>query len=176
MRSVAAHLEECLELAQSLERFHAELPDAIGCILAELVRSTIDIPVADMASCDGYAVLAQDTLGAEPGKPTRLRVTDEIFADSVESFPHVEGTAMRIASGARMPKGADAVVPLWSTDQGVANVAIVEEVRAGDNVRGRGEDLGAGDVILDAGTRLAARHIALLASAGWGSVTVHPAP
>ena len=176
MRSVAAHLEECLELAQTLERFDAELPDAIGCVLAESVRSTIDIPVADMATCDGYAVRAEDTVGAAAGNQKRLHVTDEIFADSVESFPHMDGTAVRIASGARIPRGADAVVPLWSTDQGAANVAILQEVRAGENVRRRGEDMGASDTILEAGTRLAARHIALLASAGWGGVAVHPAP
>lgn len=176
MRSVAAHLEECLELAQPLERFDAELPDAIGCVLAESVRSTIDIPVADMAACDGYAVRAEDTLGVVAGNAKRLRVTHEIFADSVESFSHVEGTAVRIASGARMPRGADAVVPLWSTNQGAANVGIVQEVNVGDNVRRCGEDLGAGDVILEAGTRLSARHIALLASAGWGGTVVHPAP
>ncbi|MFT3944503.1 MAG: molybdopterin molybdotransferase MoeA [Ancrocorticia sp.] len=182
MRSVAAHLEECLELAQSLERFDAELSDAMGCVLAEPVRSTIDVPLADIAACDGYAVRAEDVSRAddarasEPTNPTRLRVTDEIFADSVESFPHVEGTAIRIASGARMPRGADAVVPLWSTDQGAANVTIHQGVCAGENVRRRGEDVVAGDVIVEAGTRLSARHIALLASAGWGGVVVHPAP
>lgn len=72
------------------------------------------------------------------GNAKRLRVTHEIFADSVESFSHVEGTAVRIASGARMPRGADAVVPLWSTDQGAANVGIVQEVNVGDNAPPRG--------------------------------------
>ena len=176
MKSVAAHLEECLELAQPLERFDAELPDAIGCVLAEDVRSTLDVPNADMASCDGYAVKGADTIGASPDRPATVRVTDEIFADSLETFSLLEGTAVRIASGARMPKGADAVVPLDSTDQHQVEVTIFQSVRAGDYVRQRSEDIRAGDTILEKGTRLAARHIALLAAAGWAGAAVRPAP
>ena len=176
MKSVAAHLEDCLELAQPLERFDAELPDAIGCVLAEDVRSTLDVPAADMAACDGYAVKGADTLGASPERPRTLRVTDEVFADTIETFSLLEGTAVRIASGARLPKGADAVVPLASTDQNQVDVTIFQSVRSGDYVRQRAEDLGAGETILEAGTRLAARHIALLAAAGWAGAVVNPAP
>ena len=176
MKSVAAHLEDCLELAQPLERFDAELPDAIGCVLAEDVRSTLDVPAADMASCDGYAVKGADTLGSSPERPRTLRVTDEVFADSIETFSLLEGTAVRIASGARLPKGADAVVPLASTDQHQVDVTIFQSVRAGDYVRQRAEDMGAGETVLEAGTRLAARHIALLAAAGWAGAVVNPAP
>lgn len=157
-------LRECLELAQPLERFDAELPDAIGCVLAESGAINIDIPVADMAACDGYAVRAEDTLGVVAGNAKRLRVTHEIFADSVESFSHVEGTAVRIASGAR---GADAVVPLWSTDRALRTSVLSRKLMWATMCAAAG-NLGAGDVILEAGTRLSARHIALLASAGWG--------
>lgn len=176
MKSVAAHLKECLELVQPLERFDAELSDAIGCVLVEDVRSTLDVPIADMASCDGYALKGVATLGASPDHPVKLRVTDEVFADSIETFTLLEGTAVRIASGARMPKGADAVVPLASTDQDQVEVTIFQSVRSGDYVRRCGEDTRAGDLILEKGTRLAARHIALLAAAGWAGAAVRPAP
>ncbi|RTE49306.1 gephyrin-like molybdotransferase Glp [Actinobaculum sp. 352] len=175
MKSVARHLDECLEAAKPLPPFDVELSDAFSCILAEDVRSTVDVPVADLAARDGYAVAASDTLGAADD-PVRMHVVADIYADSMETVRHVEGTAVRIASGARMPGGANAVVPLEKTDQGTAEVLISVSVRSGDNVRQQAEDLAAGEVILERGTRISARHIALLAAAGRSRVTVRPAP
>lgn len=176
MKSVDAHLQDCLDLAAPMERYEAELPDAIGCILGEDVLSMIDVPVANTAARDGYAVIGTDTLGASGDHAVKLRVLGEVFANTTDSSSVFEGTAMRIASGARLPKGADAVVPLDSTDQNTVEVTVYQSVRAGEYVRTRGEDLQVGGVALKEGTRIAARHVALLASAGRSRVTVHPAP
>ncbi len=176
MKSVDAQLQDCLDLAVPLERYEAELPDALNCIVAEDVLSMIDLPAANIAAQDGYAVRGVDTVGASGGSPVRLRVLGELYADSAESSSVFEGTAMKIASGAWLPTGADCVVPLESTDQDTVEVTVYQSVRAGDYVRAKGEDLQLGEVALSQGTRIAARHMALLASAGRALVPVHPAP
>jgi len=176
MKTVAEHLAECLELATPLPPFEAVLQDAVGCILADDVRATVNVPFADLAACDGYAVLSSETNGARPRHPVDLRVIDEVFASSFDTPPHVEGSAVRIASGSKMPGGADAVVPLTSTNQGVAEVEIRHEVGAGANVRGFAQDMGAGDIVATKGTRVSARTIAVVAAAGRDRVLVRPAP
>lgn len=176
MKTVATHLAECLELAQPLPPFEAELRDAVGCILADDVRSTVNVPSADLAACDGYAVFASETAGAGTANPIALHVTEEIFASSTDTPSHVPGTAVRIASGARMPVGADAVVELTSTNQGEANVEIRESVQSGTNVRPFAGDMAAGDIVATNGSRVSARTIAAIAAAGRERVMVSPAP
>ena len=85
MKSVDVHLQDCLDLAVPMERYEAELSDSLGCILAEDVLSLIDVPAANIASLDGYAVLGSDTIGASGDHPVRLRVLGEVFADSRDS-------------------------------------------------------------------------------------------
>ena len=124
MKSVDAQLQDCLDLAVPLERYEAELPDALNCIVAEDVLSMIDLPAANIAAQDGYAVRGVDTVGASGGSPVRLRVLGELYADSAESSSVFEGTAMKIASGAWLPTGADCVVPLEFTDQDTVEVTV----------------------------------------------------
>ncbi len=176
MKLVETHLTECLEIAEPLAPFDAELPDAVGCILAEDVRATHNVPYADLAARDGYAVLASEVCGAGASTPLTFRVMEDVFANSTDTPTHVPGTAIHIASGARMPGGADAVIPLEFTDHGSVSVQVFHEVSAGENVRTLGQDMRAGDVICEAGTRVSARHVALLASAGRDRVRVRPAP
>lgn len=172
MKTVVEFLDECLEVATPLPPFVVQLPDAVACILADDVRSTVDVPAADLAELDGYAVRSGDIRAT----PTTLRVSEEVRADAYDTARLVEGTAIKIGSGARLPQGADAVVPIDLTDRGEATVQIFEPVGAGDHIRERAGDLGAGEMILPAGTRISARHIALLAAAGHDRVTVRPAP
>lgn len=176
MKSVSDHLAECLAVSAPLPPFGVVLDDAVGCILADNVRSLVDVPQADLAARDGYAVRAKDVMGASPDAPAVLRVVDEIRADTVDPSSVPEGTASRISSGAPLPVDADAVVPIEHSDQGRAEVELRQSVEPGANVRRRAEDLGAGEVILQAGTRIGARQIALLASAGHSRVVVHPSP
>lgn len=176
VKTVAEQLDEFLKVAQPLEALDVELADAMGCILAENVVATVDVPHTDLAALDGYAVRADETFGAEPARPVHFPVTDDIFAVTTDRIAHTPGAAARIASGARMPTGADAVVPLIDTDHGEAQVDITARVAPGENVRAQGEDLRAGTTILEEGTRIGARHIALLAAAGRDRVRVRPAP
>ncbi|UNX55456.1 molybdopterin molybdotransferase MoeA [Georgenia sp. TF02-10] len=176
MRSVQEHLAACLAAVGQLPPLDVALPDAVGCILAEDVVADADLPVTDLAGLDGYAVRAADVAAAGPAAPVTLRVTDEVRAGAAARLRLVAGTAVRIASGAPLPVGADAVVPGEQTDLGTAQVAVRTAAAAGENVRRQAEDLRAGEVVLPAGVRVGARQVALLAAVGRGRVDVHPRP
>ncbi|ADG73747.1 molybdenum cofactor synthesis domain protein [Cellulomonas flavigena DSM 20109] len=175
MRSVQEHLAAVLGAAGPVPPLDVVLHDASGCILAADVVSPVDVPAVPVAARDGYAVVAQDTVttgGAGPGLP----VAHDLHAGSPAGLRHVRGTAVRVASGAPLPLGADAVVPVEETDRGQARVAFQRAVGVGQHVRGAGADVRAGDVVLTAGTRLGARQIALAATMGRGRLPVHPTP
>jgi molybdopterin molybdotransferase len=176
VRSVQDHLAACLAAVGPLPPLEVVLPDAVGCILAEDVVAAGDLPVADLAALDGYAVRSADVVDARPQEPVTLRVTDELRAGQVDQLRLVPRAAVRIASGAPLPLDADAVVPVEQTDFGRAEVAVRSAVASGENVRRRAEDLRAGEVVLPAGERVGARQVALLAAVGRGRVSVHPRP
>lgn len=176
MKSVSAHLRAVLELLEPLPALNVVLHDAVGCVLAEDVVATDDLPARDVATIDGYAVRSVDVDGADPDRPVTLRVLDEVRAGDRDSHRLVALAAVRIASGAPMPAGADAVVPLERTDRGMATVQIRSEAHSGAHVRAQGADLRANQVALSAGERVGARQIALLAGLGRSRVSVHPRP
>lgn len=176
MRSVSTHLQAVLDLLQPLPPLHVVLADAVGCVLAEDVIAPADLPARDVATIDGYAVRSVDVAGANPDRPVNLRVLDEVRAGDRDSHRLVALTAVRIASGAPMPAGADAVVPLERTDRGMATVDLRAEVGPGAHIRAQGADLRANQVALHAGDRIGARQIALLAGLGRSRVSVHPRP
>lgn len=176
MRSVQQHLAAVLETVAPLPALDVTLADAVGCILAEDVAASSDLPAADLAALDGYAVRSGDVVAARREAPVTLRVLAEIRAGSTERPRLPEGTAVRIASGAPLPVGADAVVPLDLTDRGTARVSVATASAAGENVRHRGKDLAAGEVALPAGQRVGARHVGVIAALGYGRVAVQPRP
>ncbi|UFU03637.1 molybdopterin molybdotransferase MoeA [Ruania suaedae] len=176
MKSVSEHLAAVLDLLQPLPALEVVLRDAVRCVLAEDVTADQDLPERDLAGIDGYAVLSRDVDGASPQGQVTLRVLDDLLAGAVEAQRAVTGSALRVASGAPLPAGADAVVPLESTDGGRAAVQVSAGAAPGAYVRRQGEDLRAGEIALAAGERIGARQIALLAALGRGRVRVHPRP
>ncbi|VEI13078.1 molybdopterin molybdotransferase MoeA [Trueperella bialowiezensis] len=176
MKSVAEHLEECLAVAKPLPPFTVALSDAVGCVLAEDVRSLVDVPQGNLAARDGYAVRIADVAGASRDTPVELPVVEEVRADTVDPSSLVAGATVRISSGATLPTDTEAVIPIEDTDQGRAKVKIFAGAEAGENVRAQAEDFAAGEVLLRAGVRIGSRQIAVLASAGHSTVLVHPAP
>lgn len=176
MKSVADHLADCLAIVSPLPAFTVTLHDAVGTILADNVRSLVDLPATNLAGRDGYAVRAADVFGASAAQPVKLPVISEIRADATDAQSIIEGACMRISSGAPMPSNADAVVPIESTDQARAEVLISSGVEPGANIRMQAEDLQAGSIILQAGVRIGSRQVAMLASAGHSRVMVHPRP
>ena len=176
MKTVAEYLNDCVSVAQPLPPFRVVLDGAVGCVLAQDVHSSVDVPARDLAALDGYAVRVEDVFDASADSPVVLPVIDEVRAGAGSGGSIIPRTCVRVSSGAPLPSGANAVIPLPDTDQGRAQVQIFVGGAAGDNVRRRAEDLAAGQVVLRKGVRIGARQVALLAAAGYSSVLVHPAP
>ncbi|MGD0700738.1 MAG: gephyrin-like molybdotransferase Glp [Trebonia sp.] len=176
LSSVEAYRSAILSVITPLAPTSLELGDAEGCVLAEDVTAAVSLPSFDNSSMDGYAVAAADTEGASEGSPSVLRVTGEIAAGNIGVYRLVPGTAIRIMTGAQLPAGADAVVPVEWTNGGIAAVEIYRPAGAGNAVRYTGDDAVAGQTLLNAGDRMRPMHIAVAASAGRRVVTVRPRP
>lgn len=145
------------------------LSDALGCVLAESVTSTEAVPPFANTAMDGYAVRSADTTAA----PLDLRVIGTIPAGAEPNITVVAGTAVRIMTGAPMPDGADAVVPIEQVvreSPEATTIRIMSAARAGDCVRPAGEDVGAGVALFGAGVELTPGHLGVLVSIG--AVTV----
>ncbi|HTY73424.1 MAG TPA: gephyrin-like molybdotransferase Glp [Actinomycetes bacterium] len=176
MKSVDAHLADCLEPVSPLSPLSLQLLDALGCSLAEDVVAPYPLPPFDNSAMDGYAVRAEDVTGATEDSPVVLPVTGDLPAGVVSAYALTPGSAVRIMTGAPVPAGADAIVPVELTDQGIARVSVKAPVEVGRHIRRSGDDVSAGDVVLAAGTRLGPRHLGLLAAVGRDRVLARPRP
>lgn len=136
------------------------LLDALGRVLAEDVISEEDRPSFDNSAMDGYAVHWEDIKDA----PVELLVVGEIPAGAEEIFELPRGCAVKIFTGAPIPKGATAVVPVEYTEAKNGKVLIKEAFKEGANIRRKGEELKAGEIVLQKGTILRHYEIGLLAS------------
>jgi molybdopterin molybdotransferase len=145
--------------------------DALGRVLAEDVRSQIDVPPEDNSEMDGYALRVADV--AVPG--TVLPVSQRIAAGNVGS-PLAAGTAARIFTGAQVPQGADAVVMQEQCSAVDGGVRIDATVRAGQSIRRRGEDVERGARVLAAGMRLGPQALGMAASVGAATLNVARRP
>ncbi|CAN5365641.1 molybdopterin molybdotransferase MoeA [soil metagenome] len=172
MKTVEEHLADVLRLLPPGATEPVALTDAHGMVLAEDVVSTISLPPFDNSAMDGYAVRAQDASGA----PVTLPVAEDIPAGRTDVVPLAPGTAHRIMTGAPMPPGADAVVPVERTDGGVESVRIDAAPEPGKHIRRTGEDIAAGAVALPAGTVLGAAQLGLAAAIGLAHLPVHRRP
>ena len=174
--TVDAHLDAILAVVRPLPELDLTLLDAHGCVLAEDVVATGALPGFDNAQMDGYAVRAADLAAATDATPVTLPVVADIAAGSRGTYSVQPGLCVRIMTGALMPAGADAVVPVEWTDGGLVNVAITRSTEAGSYVRKAGEDAAAGSVVLSAGTYLQAAQLGLIAAVGRPRVRARPKP
>jgi molybdenum cofactor synthesis domain-containing protein len=134
--------------------------------LAEDVVSEVDVPPFDRSAVDGYAVRAVDTFGASELKPANLRILGSVDI-GVASKLHVgRGVAIKIMTGASLPKGSDAVVMVEHTRTKGKNIAVSAPVTPGKNVSEKGEDVKAGEVVLGRGCPLRPQDVGMLASMG----------
>jgi putative molybdopterin biosynthesis protein len=146
---------------------------ALGRILACDVRAEVDVPGFDRSNMDGFALRAADSYGATEEEPVRLRRNAETIATGVA--PEVEvaqGTTTSIATGGMLPRGADAVVPVEYTDVEGEWVVVRRARVPGDAVSFAGTDIGCGETVLFAGTRLTSRETGVLAAVGRERVAV----
>ncbi len=160
------------------------LSSAVGRVLAEPIISQISLPSFDTSAMDGFAVYADDTLLAAEEHPISLKVVEDIPAGKdVITFIH-QGQAARIMTGAKIPPGADAVVPVEWTDfnyrqvglQAPEVVGISRSVRKNDNIRRQGDDLQAGEIILESGHLIRPQDAGLLSMVGKAELLVHKKP
>ncbi len=176
MDSVDAYLAEILAQIRPLAPREMGLDDADGGVLAEDITAGCPLPPFDNSAMDGYAVRAADTAAATADSPVILPVAGEVAAGDTRDHQLPPGGSLRIMTGAALPAGADAVVPVEQTDAGTDRVAISAAVAAGDAVRRAGGDAAPGDVLLTAGIRLGPAALGLLAAAGRATVLARPRP
>jgi molybdopterin molybdotransferase len=176
LRPVAEQLAKVLDTIGSIDPIQLALLDAQGLLLAEEVVADAPLPGFDNAGMDGYAVRAVDLRQASEAQPVSLPVVGDVLAGARSVSGMGPGLCMRIMTGAPIPPGADAVIPLEHTDRGVARVQIHRPVRSGECVRRAGEDLAAGALALAPGATLGPQQIALLAAVGHDRVMVQPRP
>src|SRR5512144_2275044 len=174
--TVDEHIERILEALTPIQPYDQPLLEALGLPVCENLASTVDLPGFDNSAMDGYAVSFQDVVTASEDYPVHLPVVGEMAAGQTTLFALSPGTSVRIMTGAPVPHGADAVVPVEWTDGGVANVRITKAPTQGQHVRRRGEDVQTGDVLLEDGSVLGARQLGLLASVGRSQVRARPRP
>jgi molybdopterin molybdotransferase len=160
MISIEQAREAILKKIVPLQSEKISIEQALGRYLAQDVISARDIPPWDNSAMDGYAVHAADL--KEEG--TRLRIAYEIPAGSLPQGPFAPGTAVKIMTGAPIPPGADAVVKREDTRESAEEVIVHRIPVKGEHIRGRGEDIRKGDLVIPAGTCLEPSHIGLLAS------------
>jgi molybdopterin molybdotransferase len=148
------------------------VPDALGLVLAEDVASAVDLPAFDNSAMDGYALHADDLHADDPAAaaPVTLRVVDDVPAGGVPRAALVAGTASRVMTGAPVPEGTGAVVPVEQTDAGTGRVRVDVLPRPAAHVRRRGED------VLTAGTVVTPAVVGLLSGVGRAAVRVHRPP
>ena len=174
--------EAVLNQAQPLRRAETiEVVEATGRVLAEEVLAGVDLPPFDRVMMDGFALRAQDIAGA----PVTLPVMGEVAAGAAGEDPLQPGTARAIMTGAPLPPGADAVVPVeWTrvmdapsdVPGATGGVCIERSVPAGKHVAPRGQDLTVGKPIGLEGSRIGPLGLSLLVSSGVGSVSVRARP
>ncbi len=187
MISVEEALERVLSYVNLLEAEEKPILDALGQVVVDDVVSDINIPPLDNTAMDGYAVRAADTVAASERAPVTLRVVGELAAGYVFDGVVEAGTAVRIMTGAPMPRGADAIVPFEETDEpsgrafgsfakSRAVVGVLKAAEPGANIRRAAEDVRVGQPIIRAGAVLHPAQIGVLASLGRATVRVHRRP
>ena len=170
--SISDAVTRVLSDVRTLAAESISLADAQGRVLAEDIVSPITLPPWNNSAMDGYAVHAADLATL----PIALSVLETVRAGGAASQALPRGYAIRIMTGAPVPDGADTVVRLEDTDGGVERVEIRRDRDAGKNIRPRGEDIHAGQLVIPVGTTLGAAQLGVLASVGAAMVRVYRAP
>jgi molybdopterin molybdotransferase len=173
-----------------LNQFKPAMPETLPLaecgwrVLARAIAANHDLPSFDNSSMDGFAVQASDLNLAAPGSPITLQVVGDIAAGTKPTVRLSSGQAARIMTGAQMPDGADAVIPVEDTNfqdrqpgtPAPDSVQIFKSVKSGDFVRPQGQDVRAGQAVLQSGHELRPQDLGLLAMLGVAQVQVYSQP
>lgn len=178
--SVAEALQRVLATVSILESEEVDLLDSLGRVLASDVVAQNDLPSFDNSAMDGYVLISADSQPATRQTPVTLQVVDDIAAGTWPELTLTAGTAARIMTGAPIPAGANAVIPVEDTDEGWKNrerplpeqVTIYRAVGVGDYIRPKADDIATGAIILQAGHVIRPQEISIMASLGVSRVPV----
>jgi len=168
--------ERVLGQIKPLQPLELPLTEAYGCVLAKSLVAERDIPDFASSAMDGFAVRSSEVADASPTSPVELRVVGRALIGERPEGTVGGGEAFAIATGAPVPAGADTIVPVENTEVTDGFVRILSGSAAGKHVRPSGEDVRAGETLVQAGRRLQAPELGLLATAGFSHPAVHPRP
>jgi len=174
MRSVEEHRRVVADLITRKPSVTVAIADALGLVLAEDVVAPLSLPGFDNSAMDGYAVVADDVSGATAERPVLLPVAEDIPAGRTDPLTLKPGTAHRIMTGAPLPTGATAVVPVEATNAATDTVEIRTGAKSGQHIRRAGEDVTSGTTVLRTGQVLTPAALGLAAALGLGELTVIP--
>ena len=160
------------EHASWLDSESVPLDEASGRVLADSVKSQVDVPGFRRAMMDGFAVQSADTLGATPYNPLKISITGEVFPGQPFQGNVQAGETVRIMTGSPMPSGADAVLPAERTQIDGSYLLAQGEVPPQKHIGHQGEDIPKGAIVLERGRRLRPQDLGVLSSIGFGKVTV----
>jgi molybdenum cofactor synthesis domain-containing protein len=176
--SVADALAIAVDSAVPIERTErVRLDAADGRVAAETVTAATDVPPFDRAAMDGYAVVAEDTLGAGRAEPRLLRLVERVYTGQVPARTLARGECIEIATGAPMPRGADAVVMVEETEVGGdETIRVLTPVQPGQHVGRRGADISAGRPVVDRGAFINPSRVGAIAACGVVELDVYARP
>ena len=173
---VDEHLKRILDSIDTLPAYDQPLLEVMGLPIAEDIMAPLPLPAFDNSGMDGYAVVHHDVAAASEQRPVHLPVVGEIAAGAATIMAMSPGTAVRIMTGAPVPQGCDAIVPVEWTDGGTSAVVIEQAPEVGQHIRRAGEDVKVGDRLVSEGDLIGPRQIGLLASVGTSRVASRPRP
>jgi molybdopterin molybdotransferase len=165
-----------LEAVSPLEPDDVLVGEALGLVLAEDVTATHPLPRFTNSAMDGYALLGAEAASASSDNPVELALVGEVRAGGDDDVEVSAGTAARIMTGAPLPVGADAVVPVEETEERDGRVLVKAPTPTGRSVRYAGEDTPEGEVLVRAGTDLGPGELAVAASMGFSPLRVRRGP
>ncbi len=174
--SVEDARERVLSQIHPLAPLQLPLTEAFGCVVAEDAVSDRDLPEFASSAMDGFAVRSSDVVEATPDRPIDLKIVGRAMIGRRPEAVVGGGEAVRIATGAPIPAGADAVVPIENASAVDEVVTVFDAPPTGQHIRPAGEDVKEGQVLVAAGKRLGPPELGLLANAGFPHPTVHPRP
>ncbi len=176
MISFEEALDKILSRIQPLGLEKVLLLESLGRIIGEDIYARRDIPPLDNSAMDGYALRYKDIRESSKDHPARLRVIEDLPAGLVSKKTIKNGEAIRIMTGAPIPKGADTVIPVEETKKEDGFALIFKGVSLGDNVRRSGEDVKKGGRVISKGDMIRPAEVGMLASVGRSSVLVYQKP
>lgn len=174
LRPVDAVRSSVLDRIRTLSPIELHLQEAYGCVLAQDVVAELDIPPFSSSAMDGFASRAADAAAATEDHPVELKIVGRAPVGRQPEATVGPGEAVRIATGAPVPAGADCIVPIEFAVVRADSVFVLKPFPESANIRPSGQDVRAGQVLVPQGRRLASPELGLLASSGHASVLVHP--